>query len=505
MKKETRNRIILFAAIIAVLILSAIAIFSQPKYAGSESYGFFEYEDLADSTQYLNVTVNDFTIAMDTYVDGTIYDTAWLTTEYDTTITVGDFSGYRVYINSQEVAPGGTVSFRLDRLSKDSYIDVQTYSESGLPRRTMKIRTLNSSFPDMTTYNASNDNTDICYSIPDCNYIAKSDHSGNVIFYRLGTGISCFRQYNVGGKIRYSFMEQTGTVFPDSSDDKCYQAVVMDEKYSVIDIITSTISEDGSYSNGLCYDGFSYIDDFNYITASRYAAYKESTSEGSYRAAFTRVQNLLNGSAAWTKDYCSVSELNPAELVLESGDQADDADTAEAAMDLDSDNTGSQYAFPDHLGLSEIRSVQGSDHTFLLFKNAGVISIISRADGELVGSVCVPDEITLRDFDIVSDNEVLCMFSDRNARSYAAHLSFGSVPAFNNVIDLCQYSSGDGCIDASGTGNFIVAWDNNSAKRIKFTEYSNDGKKVLLEVRSPENTDLTIDCVSYAEREAGAV
>lgn len=506
MEKRTKKRVILFAAIVAVLILSAIAIVSQPQYVGKENYQFFPYEDPAKCTQFLNVTVNDFTLSVDTFADGAVYDTAWMTTEYDTGITVGDYSGYRVFINSQEVEPGGSISLRVERLSKNDFIDIQIYSESGLLMRTVKIRTLNSSFPDFNTYNVSDDDAYLCYSIPNYNMIAKSDRNGNVLFYRLGTSASCFRQYNVDGKIRYSFMEQTGASFSDSPEDKCYKAIMLNEKYEVIDIISSVTSSDGSVVDGLCRDGFYYIDDSHYVVASHYCAYMDKVTNGRYRSAYTLIQEVADGSAIWSNAYCTEEELNALKLTFVRADEIEISETADSITSESSDNSSGseyQYVFTDALGLSEIKHLPDSGYTFCLFSNAGIVSRISGKNGEKIESVRMPDDVKLRSFDIISEEEILCMYSDKDGKTYAERLTFGG-SVFGNEIYLCQYSSGDGSICLSESGCFIVGWDNNQAQSVEFTEFNSDGSRVLLEITTSEGTDCVIDSVSYADRRVGA-
>lgn len=502
-KKETRNRLILFGCIIAVLILTGIAIFSQPYKAGSDHYFIGDYEESSApvdyGTQYVNVSVNDFTFTIDSYADGAVYDTAWLTTEYDTVVTLGEFSGCNVWVNGMEVQPNSAVSFRVEQLTKDSYIDLKFSSINAASERSIKIRTLNSTFPDYQVYSNSEQNEDFCFSIPDSNYIAKMDRNGNVLFYRLGAGASNFTQHNVDGKIRYSYMETTGGSLAEYSGYKAYKGVVLNEQYNVIDIVERTLPvDDGRDIFGLCADGFEYIDDSHYLTASLYSDYCEPTSSGNYRVAVTRIQEIDQGSVVWNKDIYDPDMADYIKLSEPTDEETTDISSiSEREQEEQPENLP---AFVDLMGLSMLQKSESGKYSFCLFKNVGVVCRMDSA-GTISNVIAAPEGYEIRSLNAVSDEKLTLMMSSvLTNETVVMDYLLSNNSAIRSNEDIIGYSSGYGSLDKAKSGSVLIGWGDNCAPEVEFTEFAADGGKVTFELITSENSGVVIDSVSYAER-----
>lgn len=258
---------VIFGIILCGLVFASI--FIQPYKSGAEYRGLKDYSE-DDGTAMIPLKVNDFELTLNTHAPETAYDVGWLTTEQDTVISIGEFRAERVWINEREIKSGETISLRLDSLNRQENIVVKIQDDRSDWVRQIYIRTIPENFPDLEVdHYASIEDADHTYCFAIGDFLVKMDTSGNIVYYRASVGATQFRPYYNEKKacVRYSFLEQTGqnplTSMPE------YKAVIMDEKYNVIDII------DGAKRSGqedefipLTVGGFFYIEDGHYLIAA---------------------------------------------------------------------------------------------------------------------------------------------------------------------------------------------------------------------------------------------
>ena len=102
--------------VIAFFALCSIGIAVTRMSSPSEDYAMASGDTDVPMTQWITLSIDGYSITLDMYAQNVWYDAVQLTTERETQVTVGDFSGCTVAINGQTVEPNETISIKLERL-----------------------------------------------------------------------------------------------------------------------------------------------------------------------------------------------------------------------------------------------------------------------------------------------------------------------------------------------------------------------------------------------------
>lgn len=457
MRHSEKNRIVILAVILGALVLITIAAYLQPYKAGKEYRELKDYSETM-GTQTIAFTINDYDLLVDTYADKAIYEAGWLTTEQETVLTVGEFSGCAVTVNGIPVESGGSVSFWLDTLSKDTLIPIQIVDERTDWVHGFSIRTLPLNIPQFDFPVSSDEEGAFCFSIE--NYLIKMNHRGEILYYRVSMGASDFQQVNQNGKVRYTFCEAVDELIVSDPAQGAYKGVVMDEKYQVIDIIETTLlSKDEAKGYRLCEYGFEYIDDGHYIVATAYPSCVSNIPDTvkhnnlGVRVVANRVQEIKNGEIIWSWDTIDNQEL------YEYGD-----------LDKDYYNNRSLYA--DYAYLNDI-AINGKDQTVVCsFQNLNAIVFLDRKTGEVKdvikgeGNFFAPKHISLSE-----KGDILIFASDASDHASAYRYVGGENLLREIDIGIQGGSIVGGSVSEDRSGELLlISWGYRNSPGMLFTE-----------------------------------
>lgn len=243
MKKNSKS---LALALLSIFVMASLIVAVKTQVPNQQNT-MQKKAQTGVSTQWIPITVNGSVIWMDFYAQDVWYDTNMLSTEIETTISVGDFSGYSMTVNDLPIEPKGTVSLKLRKLKWDQGIKVAVTDANGAVRR-LYIRTLPSSYYDAVA--VSNNPEDGYYYFNLNNNIYKMTTNGEIVFFKkvekadMADGGMDFKRTEVDGKVYYSYL--TGYTPADRAplNGVGYgrmRAVVMDQNYNEIDQVNSLI------------------------------------------------------------------------------------------------------------------------------------------------------------------------------------------------------------------------------------------------------------------------
>ncbi len=461
MNKQNRNRVILLGSILGVLVfICIVSVFFQPYKIGQEYRGLKDYSE-ENGTQMISFTINDFKISVDTYQDGATYNTAWLSSEQATNITIGTFSGCKMQINGIPVQSGGTVSLQLNALRKDNNITVELQDTRTDWKHKFYIRTLPDTFPEFDVPTSRpNAGGNLCFALD--NYLVKMDHKGNVLYYRASNGASDFRQIKQNGKTRYTFMEATGKVLVQSPELPAYKAVVLDEHYNVIDIVSA--DTDG---RGLCQYGFVYVDDGHYIVASAKGQTQSSLPKTvahntlGVRVVCNYIQEIEKGKRLWQWDSASDTTL-----------------FAYSAAGNDYYNQNTLYADYVHLNDLELDPTDGSVICSLQNQNAllklnrknGIRVWLLGGKGDNFGLADIQKFYKQAQFSVRPNGFIDIFASNKSGQSKAFIYNPKNSIITEKFIGQHQKSKLYGSVCTNNAGKYIISWGISETPGMLLTE-----------------------------------
>ncbi len=213
-----------------------------------EAAALEEYLDsLLEGTDYRSIIINGQEVQIDCLADSyTWFDASLLSTDQANTFVFGDFSGYTVTFEGQAVQEGSEVSVSLDTLGQGIGLALTLVDDETGETRYYFIRTLHSTYNNITTGEGSGDGY---YYFASENYLYKMDMQGNVVFYKECDNIVCdFKQTIVDGVTYYSYLEFT-LQGDDTAGSTKYKGVILDEAYQVIDTIDYMYTDAGVAEN----------------------------------------------------------------------------------------------------------------------------------------------------------------------------------------------------------------------------------------------------------------
>ncbi len=224
-----------------IVALETAALLKEEEDAAAEEYA----ADPETDVRY--ITINGHETAIDCFAPTlTWIDADEMRTEVSNTFTFGDFSGYMVWLEGQEVSEGDTVELNLSSLSQAEGLELIVYApETGVVCH-YYIRTLHA---DFNSYVYSNGAEEGYYYYTSGDTIYKMDTDGNVVYYKSDSfSLINFRQTIVDGVTYYSYLE----AYPLGTSDVTasqYKGVVMNDQYEVIDVIEQLSTDAGMPDN----------------------------------------------------------------------------------------------------------------------------------------------------------------------------------------------------------------------------------------------------------------
>ena len=489
MDKHSKKRMIIFFSIISIF---AISIVIASKHMETNEEHILKSKPFVPTTQWVEFKINGNSQWADLYSNEVWYDTPMLTTEQNTTVCVGNFSGYDMKINGMPIQSGGKVSFRLKKLAKSQSIAVEIKDVNNNNVRYHHFRTLPSSYAAPTILSNHPQSGFYCYNADNCIY--KMDADGKVVFYKNVSGGFDFECSNINGKIRYSYLQKNSNEDHPKLANVNYEttkAVVMDENYKVIDEVPCLIpNKDITENQPLSNYKFTILGDRHYIVdayvGKRVNNIPDSVPHSIYgtRVAACMLQEIKDGKLIWQWDSTNYPELY--ELSTKGNDY-----------------TNKSQDWADYVHFDSI-AIDPKDNNFICsFENLNSIIKLNRITGKVIwilggkidqfglnkeqifrrqscmnvaqdGSIVLADRSNADTKD-TSTNIVEISLDEKNKKIASYHKY-----VYDNVN--CESVSS---VQKLNDGVFVIGWGKRQGKDTIFSEINFNTKKVLFEFLKP--------------------
>ena len=319
----------------------------------------------------IRLTVNDSPTMIDASGTGVWYDVNMLTTEAETEIQVGEFTGYDLTIDGRPAQGGETLYLRLDKLHKDHGIEVSlTNTRTGEVSENY-LRTLPVTFPDMIV---SGESDGFFYTAVK-DYMFKMNGGGSIVFYKHAPGAHDFKRTEIDGKARYSYaMDQThwDNPYPSGAYTFYSKHVVLDEGYNIIDIVPYMMESDAVPANyPLDMHDFTILDDGHYLVG------------GYIPKRVTNIPGDVPHSAFGARVIASVlQEIKDGRLVWE-WDSTDHPELY-AYSSVNNDYYNERFQWSDYIHWNSTTVDPRDDHIVCSFRNVDAIMKIHRTTGNIL-------------------------------------------------------------------------------------------------------------------------
>ncbi|WP_411678501.1 aryl-sulfate sulfotransferase [Caproicibacter sp.] len=486
-----------------VLLFLLIVVVSIPIIANkmeTNDQHFLKNKPKVDTTQWVQFTINGYPQSMDLYQNHIWYETPMLTTEQDTKVSVGNFSGYDITVNGKPIQPNGTVSFRLEKLLKSQSIKIELKDVNTGDIRDEYVRTLPGSYEGGEV--VSNRPQKGVYYFNADNYIYKMDTAGNILFFKSvlpefnSAGGNDFKRTEIDGKVWYSYLEAgTSENHPDLAgvDYGCMKAVVMDENYNEVDKIFSLVPN-GSVTEGQPLDNhqFTILGDHHYLLSSyvgkRVDNIPSSVTHSKFgaRVVAAVIQEVQNGKVLFQWDSTEHPELY-----------------GMSVRNYDYTNKNNYWA--DYLHFTSLAVDPADGNLICSFQNADAVVKIDRKTGATLWVLGGKNDqfglTSAQKFsnpnDVrVGDDGSLTVFSggDPHGKPKAVGTAVYTFRLDENGkrVVSCQSYSVDGAVSSSmggaqeiGDGTYTVCWGERKTALPLFSEIDFKTNQVLFEFVKP--------------------
>ncbi len=486
--------------VIAFFALCSIGIAVTRMSSPSEDYAMASGDTDVPMTQWITLSIDGYSITLDMYAQNVWYDAVQLTTERETQVTVGDFSGCTVAINGQTVEPNETISIKLERLYSLDSIEIYAKNTATQAETRNYIRTLPESFYQVSVL--SNNPDEGYYYMNLKNYICKVSTDGNIVYYKYvgdlmygatNTGLD-FKRTVVDGKVYYSYLVVHDPVDSPNLRDgcgwRCY-AIVMDENYNEIDRVYVLTDEDGK-STTLESHQFTILGEKHYLL-SAYVGKRVTNipddvphSELGARVTASVIQEIDNGQVIWEWDSTDHPELY--------------------AMSTEgNDYFNEEYQWSDYVHFNAI-TIDPKDNNFLCsFRNLDAVLKLDRQTGEILwvlgGS---GDQFGLTEEQLFSKQHDIRPTSDGgytlfnngnidNQSGQTSIMKFYLDEVNKKVIKFEEYqveksfSAWMGSAQELSAGHYLIGWGHSLSRNAVFSEIDFTSNTVLFELCYPED------------------
>lgn len=315
MKKKAVKRVFIFTTVALFIIFSAVI--AIKKLEVSEENPFVN-RNPTPSTQWVELKINNNSQWIDLYSNEQWYDTPTLNLEYETEVTIGNFTGYEISINDKKINSGGKLNFSLNNLSVEKDVTIQITDINNGQKRYHHIRTLPSNYYVSTVLKQQNVTSGFYYFNMN-DYIYKMNTEGQIVFFKYVPGGFDFKPTLIEDKLYYSYLQKHGTEsspFLIGVDYYQAKAMVLNEQYDIIDEVTTLFpSDEKRMPQPLSNSQFTILGDKHYLISSFVGKRVKNIPKevlvdpfGS-RVVAVVLQEVMDGKVIWQWDSTHYPEL----------------------------------------------------------------------------------------------------------------------------------------------------------------------------------------------------
>lgn len=461
---------------------------------------------IGEVTQWIDFKINECDLSINSYETNKYYDTVTLNSEVENSISVGTFEGYKIFINDEEVKSNSSINIHLDKLDKDTVIEIKLQDLSTNEERYHYINTLPSVYMDAMVISNNPEEGYYYFNVDD--YVYKMSTQGEIVFWRLAGGgdISIggtdFKRTEVNGKVFYSFLFGN-----ESSDNYPYlsevgygrmQAMVLDEEYKIVEVVPFLIPN-GEIEEQCALENhqFTILGDNHYLLSAYIGKRVNNipeeiphSSQGA-RVVANIIQEIKDGKVIFEWDSTDYPELYG--LSVESNDYF---------------NVTNLWA--DYAHFNSIVIDPRDDNFVCSFRNLSTVLKIDRKTGEILWKLggkedefgLLPEQLFSHQHDVkVTENGALTLFNNGNEGNSSVKgqtniMKFYLDEVNKQVVDWKVYETkGDfspymGSAQEIEEDHFVIGWGHRNTTLPLFSEIDFATNTVLFELVRP-NSNLT--------------
>lgn len=485
----------LFAGIcLGLLAITSIKI----AYDNMETLGTAPGESIT-STQWVNLKVNDFEYPIDLYAAENTLNVGTMNSDRYNTISIGEYTGYNISINSMELPSDSTIQITLDELAPDKKIEVNITNTVSGEEHILYINTLPENYTSPPIHANNPDPGFYYFNLNE--YVYKMNTDGEIVFWRLagqGDGFSGgndFKLAEIDGKVYYTFLygqETPDSPHLDGVDYGRMQGLVLDENYQIVDNVQFASLDTGEKVPLDNYQ-FTMLGEKHYLLTSYAGKYADNipasikSSNMESRVVSAMIQEVSNGDIIFEWDSTNHPELY---------------ELSTAGNDFY--NTSSFWA--DYAHLDSV--VMDQDQNFICsFRNLDTILKIDRTTGDIMWKLggaaddfgLTPDEKFSKQHDvrITPDGEITLFNNGNEGNSdesgQTTIMKFKLDESAKTVLDFQEYacegqfSSSMGSAQKTGDSRFVIGWGERVTHSPLFSEIDFESGEILFEILSPSD------------------
>ena len=405
-----------------IILFAIVGFFIFAIFFGYNAYNNSNGSLLVMESTGFTLTVNGTDFYVDLNTNDVWFDPQWLTTEYDAVISASEFHGLDVTVGGIELKSEQTIYVPVNEINKDVSIPVDVNIKSTNETKTYNIRTLHIAMPELDIISNGAEDGYYYTSVDYCLY--KLDKLGNIVYYRDSrTGLNFdFKRTEIDGKVYYSYLMQSNPSETPNIASKGFfnncKAVVMNEKYEVIDEVQTLIpNENVPENSALDNHEFIILGENHYIILGYVGKRVYNIpndvphSEFGCRVVANVIQEIKNNEVVWQWDSTDYSELY--KLSVEGNDYYN-----------------SYCEWSDYIHCNSIQIDTKDNSIIFSFRNLDSIVKISRETGEIIWILGGNgDQFGLTDI-------------QKFSRQYFARINDnGTITLFDNAVNgiYCEY------------------------------------------------------------------
>lgn len=489
----------LWAAAVAVFLFVTIIIAAQnmekPDLTSVKEYS-------GTPTQWIHLWVNECDIWIDAFSNDIVYDVVTLNSEVPNKIRIDSFKGYEITINGVPLLSENDILLNLNKLSTENRIKLEFKDTSSGVIRHSYINTMPQNY---TAHPILRDNPDpgfYYYNL--ANYACKMNTEGELVYWRYAgkgdivSGGVDFKRTEVDGKVYYSYLfgnESDASPFLTDVGYGRMQALVMNESYEVIDVVSTLLPYDDISDNvSLENHQFTVIGDNHYILS----AYVGKRSNN-----FT--ENVKYSKQGARVVACILQEIKDEEVVFH-WDSTRYPELYDISVE-DNDYYNATAYWSDYAHFNAVAIDPKDGNWVCSFRNLDTILKIDRKTGEIIWKLGgKQDEFGLTDKQKFSRQHDVRFTSDGSITLFNNGNVEGSVKngqtsimkfmldeekknviAFNNYQVEGDFSPFMGSAQELDDGKYVIGWGYRTSTNALFSEIDYKNRKVNFEYIYPSN------------------
>lgn len=477
---------------LSILLFSACASPSESVLSNDESLGIItvaaQEATLPAKGDEVLLSVMGRDISIDANSSGAYFDIDMMTSEFPVDITLKESAGYQVTIDGIEIN-GQTFQYQFKKLEHDYNIPIVFKDLESGKEITNYFRSLPNAIEKFYTIG---DGETGKYYFTLAGWLVKMDHDGAIVFYKKTNGCSDFKRYKFGEKTRYTYLENCDSPIYNrirEGEGPTSRAIIMDEKYKVIEEVPYLLSTDSEYFDRYPLDDHEFVmlEDGHYIIIS-YLCKRVNNIPDSIE------HSVLGGRAS----AAIIQEIRDGQLIFH-WDSAQYPELYTYSVEgNDFDNDGEPWS-ADYAHINSVEVDPTDNNLIVSFRNMDAVVKLNRTTGDIIWVLGGPGDqfgltanqkFSRQHFARVTELGTRTLFDNGNINKQTRFLEFKldeenkKLMEFNEFMMEGQFAPYCGSVQRVSTTSdrFVTGWGVRATAAPLISEIDFTQNKVMFEV-----------------------